>query len=157
MFILPRCGIHLKAFTAIFVVIAIKEFHQGVSADQICHRSVSGRCPVETCCEQSVCNAENSTRRCCDAGGLGCSACPTCRNCQWTEWSEPIRVDPPKCADGLAPLRLVGERTRKHIPYPDGNIMSPGGLCPGDPNPDPNYNGGKPFETKKPYSHDCPG
>ena len=72
-------------------------------------------------------------------------------DCQWSDWSSPTQIDPYTCGDGLQPLRRVGVVTRKHIPYPDGNITGPGGVCHGE-----NITGTV-YETKKPWSEDCPG
>ena len=76
-------------------------------------------------------------------------------DCQWEPWSTtPTKVDPADCGDGMQPRRRVGEVTRKHKPYSNGNIKGPGGECKGDPNPN---NPDQPYETKKPWYEDCPG
>jgi len=116
-----------------------------VSAEQTCHKvNALGNCLDDTCCLQSVCDQTGSTERCCDAsGGLGCSACPTCRDCVWGEWSDPKKVSPDTCGDGLQPRKRIGEVTRKYITYPDGEIKSPGGKCDD-------------LRTKMAWEEDCP-
>ena len=50
-----------------------------VSADQVCEQFDLGSCSAETCCNQDVCDAENSGFKCCDdISGRGCSNCPKC-------------------------------------------------------------------------------
>jgi len=125
-----------------------------VSADQVCEQFEQGSCSAETCCNQDVCDAENSRFKCCDdISGRRCSNCPKCINCQWETWS-PCSKYEEECGDGNQGQRVRGEMTRKHKTQTDfeGNsvVTGPGGICNGT------EIDGVSYDTKAPCYKTCP-
>jgi len=125
-----------------------------VSADQVCEQFDQGSCSAETCCNQDVCDAENSRYKCCDdISGRRCSNCPKCINCQWETWSSCSKYEE-ECGIGNQGQRVRGEKTRKHKTQTDfdGNsvVTGPGGICNGT------LIDGVSYDTKAPCYQTCP-
>jgi len=125
-----------------------------VSADQVCEQFDQGACSAETCCNQDICDAENSIFKCCeDITGRRCSNCPKCVNCQWETWSSCSKFEE-ECGDSNQGKRVRGEMTRKHKTQTDfdGNsvVTGPGGICNGT------LIDGVSYDTKAPCYQICP-